>query len=278
MWQNPGGLRKDRRVTEQGREEDTLAGSALARGIALLRCFSSRNQQLSRKELMERTGLPKATVSRLTQTLSELGLLRPGASGAFVLGPDMLSFIPAVLGRFSLRQVARTAMQELADHAHAQVTIAAGTGTALLFAEICQGQGCKVFRPDLGTRLSLSRTASGRAYLLAEQPHIRDRLLRRLAENTAPAVLAEHLAETRRDLMRRGFAHNIGGMHPDIMGVAIPVRAPAGQIVVFTCTVTAFQATREQLLSDIGPRLMALVQGVAAAMPEQAALISWRAA
>ncbi len=259
-------------------DTEALAGSALARGIGILRCFSSRQQQLTRKELMERTGLPKATIARLTQTLGELGLLRAVApSGGFVLGPDILTFVPAVLGRFSLRQVARAAMQDLADHARAQVTIAAGTGAGLIFVEVCPGQGCKVFRPDIGTRLSLSRTASGRAYLLAEPPPVRERLLRRLTdENGARAAwLAERLADARRDLQQRGFAHNTGDMHPDIMGVAIPLRAPGGQILVFTCTVTAFQASREQLLADIGPRLMAVVQGVVAALPEQLATIAW---
>lgn len=259
-------------------DADTLAGNALARGIGILRCFSNRDQQLSRKDLVERTGLPKATVARLTQTLCELNLLRANVErGSFVLGPEMLSFVPAVLGRLMLRQVARPAMQELADHARAQVTIAIGTGESLVFAEICQGQGSKVFRPDIGTRLSLTRTASGRAYLLAERPQLRDRLLRRLTEENRPEAgrLNDRLSEARKDLMQRGFALNLGDMHPDVMGVAVPVRASDGQILVFTGTVTAFQTSREQLLTDVGPRLTSLVQVVLAALPEQAAIINW---
>jgi DNA-binding IclR family transcriptional regulator len=255
-------------------------GGALARGIGILRCFSARQQVLSRKDLVERTALPKATVSRLAQTLCALGLLNPASPpGSYVLGADILSFAPSVLGRLSLRHVARGAMQDLADHARAQVTIAAGTGAGLVFVEICQGRDSKVFRPEIGTRLSLTRTASGRAYLLAEQPHIRGRLLDRLAkgEPDRQARLAVRLAETRRELAQHGFAHNVGDMHPDIMGAAIPVRGPAGQILVFTCTVNAFQTSEAELLSDIGPRLIALVQGVEAALPEQAAAIDWRA-
>lgn len=261
--------------------EDALAGSALARGIALLRCFSARRQQLSRQELAERTGLPKATVSRLAATLCALGLLRPAArQGSYVLGTEVLGFAPSVLGRLSLRHVARGAMQELADHAHAQVTISAGTGSALLFAEICQGRDSKVFRPEIGTRLSLTRTASGRTYLLAEQPALRERLLARLeAEDPAQAAwLRGRLDDTASDLARYGFAHNVGDMHPDIMGCAIPVRAPAGQVLVFTCTVTHFQASEAQLMNDIGPRLIAVVKGVEAALPEQAASIDWSGA
>jgi DNA-binding IclR family transcriptional regulator len=257
--------------------DDALAGSALARGIAVLRCFSARQPQLSRKDLVERTGLPKATVSRLAGTLCALGLLRPAGGGSFVLGADVLTFAPAILGRLSLRHVARAAMQELADRAQAQVTISAGTGSSLVFAEICQGRESRVSQPEIGTRLSLTRTASGRAYLLAEQAALREGLLARLGLDDAAqaAWLTRRLEETRADLASHGFAHNVGDMHPDVMGAAIPVRAPAGLILVFTCTVTAFQASEDQLMSDIGPRLMAVVKGVEAALPEQAATIDW---
>ena len=50
--------------------------SALVRGVSILRCFSNKCQELSAKELMDLTGLPKPTLFRLTDTLCELGLLR----------------------------------------------------------------------------------------------------------------------------------------------------------------------------------------------------------
>ena len=259
-------------------ETDTLLGSALARGAGILRCFSARRQQLNRKELAEITGLPKATVSRLTHTLCDLGLLRQlPRNGSFALGRDLLTLIPPILAGMPMRQVARAAMQELADHARAQVTIAAGTGTDLVFVEICQGQGSTVHRPELGTRLSLTRTASGRVYLLSEQKPALDRVLQRLAQRDKARIdwLHSRLQEARQHLAQRGFAYNVGDMHPDIMGVAIPIRAADGQILVFTCTVATFQATSEQLVSDIGPRLSALVRSVAAVLPEQAAIIDW---
>jgi DNA-binding IclR family transcriptional regulator len=124
----------------------------------------------------------------------------------------------------------------------------------------------------------LTRTASGRVYLLTERPQARERVLGTLAQQdkARSAWLLGKLQEARQHLAQRGFAYNIGDMHPDIMGVAIPVRAAAdGQILVFTCTVATFQATSEQLLSDIGPRLSALVRSVAATLPEQAAIIDW---
>ncbi|MBE7158937.1 MAG: helix-turn-helix domain-containing protein, partial [Rhodospirillales bacterium] len=45
------------------------ANRSLERGIEILRAFRPGSELLGNGELVERTGLPKATVSRLVQTL-----------------------------------------------------------------------------------------------------------------------------------------------------------------------------------------------------------------
>src|SRR5215813_11527917 len=49
--------------------------TALARGLEILRAFTPSEGLLGNGELVERTGLPKPTVSRLTYTLTKLGYL-----------------------------------------------------------------------------------------------------------------------------------------------------------------------------------------------------------
>ena len=56
--------------------EDRRFVTALARGLTLLRCFSPSDRWLAHQELARRAGLPQATVSRLTYTLTSLGYLR----------------------------------------------------------------------------------------------------------------------------------------------------------------------------------------------------------
>jgi hypothetical protein len=48
---------------------------ALARGLDVLRAFTSTETLLGNQEIANRAGLPKATVSRLTYTLTKLGYL-----------------------------------------------------------------------------------------------------------------------------------------------------------------------------------------------------------
>lgn len=52
--------------------EDDSSGqfvTALARGLELMRCFTPRDNVLGNQDLARMTGLPKPTVTRLTNTL-----------------------------------------------------------------------------------------------------------------------------------------------------------------------------------------------------------------
>jgi hypothetical protein len=49
--------------------------AALARGLDILRVFTPNDGLLGNQEIAQRSGLPKATVSRLTYTLRRLGYL-----------------------------------------------------------------------------------------------------------------------------------------------------------------------------------------------------------
>src|SRR5687768_950530 len=60
-------LKSLHRMRETG---DRQFVAALARGLAILRCFKSHERYLGNQEIARRTGLAKPTVSRLTHTLS----------------------------------------------------------------------------------------------------------------------------------------------------------------------------------------------------------------
>jgi len=76
--------------------EDRRFITALARGLELLRCFKPQDRWLAHQELARRTGLPHATVSRLSFTLTSLGYLRHRpASGEYALSPAVLSLASA---------------------------------------------------------------------------------------------------------------------------------------------------------------------------------------
>ncbi|MGE4238951.1 helix-turn-helix domain-containing protein [Ramlibacter sp.] len=59
--------------------------TSLERGLAVLRAMRDADGPLRNHDVVSRTGLPKATVSRLMSTLSTLGYLRRTDQGSYVL-------------------------------------------------------------------------------------------------------------------------------------------------------------------------------------------------
>ena len=114
-------LRTLHRARESG---DRLFVAALARGLAILRCFRSGDRYLGNKEIARRTGLAKPTVSRLTYTLKRIGFLTHSKSREeYALGAGVLALGHAYLAALNMRELARPLMQEMADFAQATICL-----------------------------------------------------------------------------------------------------------------------------------------------------------
>src|SRR4051794_21113373 len=99
---------------------------SLERGLEILRAFRPGTDRLGNGELAERTGLSRATVSRLTQTLAQAGMLHriPGRRG-YRLAPSVLSLAHAMRSGSSVLQVAAPLMRALAEGCRVNVGLAA---------------------------------------------------------------------------------------------------------------------------------------------------------
>ncbi|MEX3822625.1 IclR family transcriptional regulator, partial [Paraburkholderia sp. BR14262] len=90
--------------------------TALARGLAVLRCVAAADAPLSNRELTELTGIPKPTLSRLTGTLVSTGFLaRLPDSERFVLTSSVLELSNGFLRNADIRSRARPFLTRLAE-------------------------------------------------------------------------------------------------------------------------------------------------------------------
>ncbi|KAG1648299.1 Acyl-CoA dehydrogenase family member 10 [Nymphon striatum] len=90
--------------------------TALARGLELMRCFRIGEVTLTNSDFSERTGLPKATISRLTHTLVDLGYLVPDPrAGTYRLGVGVLNLGFSVLSAMDISDRAGHEMAQLRD-------------------------------------------------------------------------------------------------------------------------------------------------------------------
>jgi DNA-binding IclR family transcriptional regulator len=246
--------------------------TALARGLDILRCFSREDRELANSEIAARTGLARATVSRLTFTLMQMGYLSYSpATGRYALSVGVLAFSSAYLGNLDVRKVARPLMQELADGLPATVSLGAPDPSSqhMVYLEICQGVG-QMFRisMDVGSRVPHGWTAMGRAYLAALPPDLREQLLARYRGDTPRHQWNEiqvGIDRAVRDYERHGFCLSVGEWNKDVWAVGAPMVSEAtGRILAFNISGPLFDITRQKILHEVGPRLLALRDRVVA--------------
>lgn len=234
--------------------------TALARGLALLRCFRPEDRWLAHQEIARRTQLPQATVSRLAFTLVQLGYLQHRAEdGHYALALPVLSLGYSVLSNFELGRIARPVMQALADHSRAAVSLGQRHGLQMVYVAHCRGGGRLTLGLDVGTRLPLAPTAMGRALLVALPPGERAAMCRRL-EAADPAAWPTHrqgLERALRQHAQHGFVTSERDWESDISAVGAALELGDGrEPLVLTIGGPSSHLTRQLLLNDLGPRLV----------------------
>ncbi|OGU00507.1 MAG: IclR family transcriptional regulator [Geobacteraceae bacterium GWB2_52_12] len=249
-------------------EKDRQFVTALARGLDILSCFKANDRFLNNQEISQRTGLPKPTVSRLTYTLIETGYLNySGSQGKYFLGNKTLSLGYAFVANQEMRQIARPMMKELSDYAQASVAIGVRDQLNMLYIENSRSSTTTFnIRLDVGSHIPLAKTAMGRAYLCGVSEKERNSLMDQIkAQNPSewPKV-KRGLDQAMKDYQDKGFCLSLGDWNKGVHGVAVPYIPDDGtEVLSFNVGGPPFILTDDKLLSDIGPRLVSLVNNVA---------------
>jgi DNA-binding IclR family transcriptional regulator len=226
--------------------------------VELLRCFTPAESLLGNQELAARTGLAKATVSRLTYTLAQLGCLKKQpSSGKYHLDVGVLAFGYQMLSNLSIRAVAHPFMEELARHAQAAVAMAARDRLQMVYLDVVQGQANLTMRRQVGSYLPLHRSSMGRACLAAMPEKEREFLLDHIRKRHAAdwREIRRGLDRAFQDYQDYGYCLSIGEWARDVNSVAVPLVHKEHGILTFNCGGPSFQLPRDRLEDDIGPRL-----------------------
>ncbi|MFM1987656.1 MAG: hypothetical protein RJA99_613 [Pseudomonadota bacterium] len=146
---------------------DTPGVRALERGLLVLRAFRPGVASLTNVDIAERTGLPRATVSRLTSTLVDAGFLEfDFDAAAYRLGPPCLSLGLAVRQGSTVLQIALPLMREIADGLRINVGLAVADDGDVIYLDSVRKSRLGLFRHVVpGSRLPIAETALGRAWL-----------------------------------------------------------------------------------------------------------------
>ena len=244
-------------------EHDSATAITLVRGLSLLRCFTPQRSVLSNAQLAALSGLGKSTVSRFCGTLCELGyLVCDHRLGRYRIGPAVLSLAYPLLASYRVQQIARGPMQMLANELGASVSIGVRDRLQMIYIETCRSNSRH--SPELsaiGMSHPIGLSALGRAYLAGCDASARNAILNQLKVNAPEQFNATRLAASMKEFRDRGFCSSFGEVRPQVHAVGVPFRERiSDELFAFNCVVPSFALKRGQLVDEIGPRLLQMVE------------------
>ena len=245
---------------------DRHFATTLARGLEILHCFTAEGPILGNKELSERTGLPKPTVSRLTYTLTSLGYLRADYTfGKYRLGPAVIRLSYPLLATIGLRQSARTAIKQFADRSKGSVSIGMRDRLDMVYIESSRTKSIAHRLSDIGFLNPIVGSAMGRAYIAAAEPEERQAIMNevKLKRPTEWKRFQGGLLRALEDYNRHGFCLQLGELRPLNYAVGVPFRSPSGrEIFSFNCVIHSSAIDEKTMMKEIGPQFAAMVRGL----------------
>jgi DNA-binding IclR family transcriptional regulator len=242
--------------------EDRKFVTALARGLDILRAYRPGDTLLGNRDLAERTGLAKATVSRLTYTLTQLGYLRlDAAAGRYALDAGILALGFAFLANCDILELARPHMRAFAREAGVAVSLGCRDGDEVVYLETIRSETALSLGLATGSRLSMLTSSMGRAYLAIQPAAERAALLARLGRGAGAdaAALGVAARQAVAAFARDGCCYSMRDWHPDVNAVAVPFRDPRqDRWLMLTASGPAASMAPAMFTEHIGPRLRTL--------------------
>jgi DNA-binding IclR family transcriptional regulator len=253
-----------------GPKEDRHFVTALARGLEVLACFRRGEAALANSEIAARCGLARSTVSRLTYTLTKLGYLHHvPESGSYRLGTALIALGANALAGLDVRRLARTGMRDLASFANATVGLGVRERLSMRYIECCRGEAAIALNMDTGSRLSLARSAMGRAYLAVCSEAERRAIMEDIhsVDDAAWPRLREGIDRALEDYATFGCARSFGEWQPTVSAIAVAFQ-PGGGLppMSINCGAPTVILDRNFLMDEVRPRLIALAASLEGVM------------
>lgn len=238
----------------------------LARGMEVLRSFSASDPYLGNKQISDRTGLPKPTVSRLTYSLTLLGYLRyDTAQKKYQLGSGVLSLGYPLLVHLRIRQVARPIVERLARDTGCTVNLAMRDRTNAVYIDTARTDTTNRYLPDIGSTRPLLSSSVGRALILGCKATERNAILNYLKVYDASFFEKHnhHWMIDRQRYEKEGYCYSRGDWKPEVRAVAVPLSLSREEsIIAMNCSISIKDTHADDHLAEVVPKLKEAAQQI----------------
>ena len=221
--------------------------------FAILGAFSPGESRLTLTLISRRSGLPLATVHRLTAELVRWGALERDGDGTFRVGVRLWELGSLAPIRTGLRELAIPYMEDLYEATHGNVQLAVLDGLDALFVEKISGRDSVPIVTRIGGRLPLHATGVGKVLLAYAPDEVLDGLLARGLERLTERTIVDP-DELRRDLdkvRRMGFAYTRDEMTMGSVSVGAPVYGSHDTVVAAISIVIDSRSTDVARLAPV---------------------------
>jgi DNA-binding IclR family transcriptional regulator len=245
----------------------------LARGLSILRAFTSQDRWLGNKEIARRVQLPNATANRLIKTLTELGYLHFSPMiRKYRLSPSVLGLGYYAVASSSMRVLVRKQMQRFADEFNIFVTLGERDRLDIVILEICHSNNSLVtLRLETSTRVPVANTALGWALISALPDPERDYLLAHIQKKEGERwpVIDRNIRRALAQIKKSDYCVSLGAWRSEISTVSVPlVPADRSSVLVLGCAGPPSFLPSGRIAQEIGPALVDLSRRLSTELAE----------
>ena len=224
--------------------------SGIDRAIQVMDILTERKTAMSAYELAKSVGAPVSTIYRIVEDLVERDMLSRVNDTRIWLGPRLMRYGLVYRSQMDMFAEAKREMHELSKRTGETVQVCARDEGMMVVIAMAEGEGHFRVTSDVGTRVPLNWTASGRL-LLGHLPD--DERLAAFQYSARPSetgvaetdavVLAK---QSREDYLNR-LALQTGNSEYSVACIAAPIRDAEGVCVSTMSIVLPEQRVRERL-------------------------------
>jgi DNA-binding IclR family transcriptional regulator len=202
---------------------------AVVRAIAILKAMAGATQGYGVTDLSLLLGINKAAIFRLLGALETEGMVvRNTASGAYRLGPELITLGTSALGSTDLSAAAHDELVQLVELTGETMTLEVLVGHETLIISELQGHFILGGTPELGMRWPAHATSTGKVLLAFTQPAEHAPLTKRTPRTVVSRrELDRELAQVR----EQGYAIAADELEVGFTALAAPVRNHFGTVV-----------------------------------------------
>lgn len=238
---------------------------SLARGLKVIRAFSTSHLSFTVSDMATETQLARPTARRLLLTLEQLGYVR-SQDGVFMLTPRILELGMSYIGAQGMWEIARPHLESLVARTKESSSMSQLDGSDIVYTARVSVPKIIGLSVQIGTRFPAVATSMG--HVLLSELSTKD-LNAALATPSQSRVIPrvtpsrKELAASLEDVRKRGWAMSDEKLSLGIRSIAAPVRDASGAIIAaVNVTVNAAETSLSALRTQHLPLLLETARNI----------------